>query len=248
MSVSNTAHAQAWENIEQGSFDMQSEVEQQLKDFGIDPSQADDNVRQKIQEELEQFRKDMAENDLESMDRKARKMLEKVRKERMLRTIVEAKAGLKVGWPIEHMPKRNALPPTWEEYESSYDHKAWIIYKDVEVQKKKPVSRLAKKAKPTPKKIERCPHLLVNCGGAVQRDGKKWLHVSISQRHGYPSWPDIKMVKSYLLGPLAEAYMVLPEETPQSSAGTVMHFFYCLDSEKENGKMLPDFTAGTGTL
>ena len=219
-------------------------IEEELRKMGLDPEKVGERGRQLARETLSKFDRDLSQSlgeAADNLDDAGREMIERVRRERMARTVLEAQAGLEVGWPHQYIPSREKLPPEWEEHEHSFDHRAWNIVETTEFKHRKGPKRGQTETVKTPR-------LHVTMAGALERDGKPWIRIAISQRKGYPHWRDIKMVKSYLLGPEAWAYLVMPPETDQSSAGTVMHVFHCLETEKPGGQYLPDFTGGTGIV
>jgi len=204
-------------------------------------------------------------------EKDALEMHERVKKVRFEQTMKEGKAGLTAGWVHTYLPTRAQLPPNWWRKDSQIDYAEYLIYAEpVEQPRKKKKTfgsklKLAKKivtdsagtTKDLPDEEETNdanevpkgnPILLVQVGGYLMDDDKKWLQISVSQNGGYPHFLLIKDVKSRILGPKAFAYMVFPPDSEFSSAGIVMHLFHCLDSESGDGCELPDFTFGLGIV
>lgn len=79
--------------------------------------------------------------------------------------------------------------------------------------------------------------LLVLASVAVEADGKRWLHVSMSRATTLPSWKDYRAVKDLFVGRARKAIQVIPPEDEYiNHAEFVLHMFSCLD-----GDPLPDF-------
>lgn len=79
--------------------------------------------------------------------------------------------------------------------------------------------------------------LRVVVSGAIERDGKRWLHVSCSRRDRVPSWDDLKLVKEVFLGNDRLAVQVLPRaEEYVNIHPYVLHLWCCVD-----GDPVPDF-------
>ncbi len=86
--------------------------------------------------------------------------------------------------------------------------------------------------------------LAVIVSAAVEQDGRRWLHVSLSRRSRLPSWDDLKNVKDVFVGRDRTALQVLP---PQARYVNIhphcLHLWCCLD-----GDVTPDFTRGSESL
>ncbi len=85
---------------------------------------------------------------------------------------------------------------------------------------------------------------------AVERDGLKWLHLSLSRRDRLmPRWDDIQLMRAIFAPKDAHGYMCFPPESEyvhSPGAGIsieVLHIFYCLD-----GRKLPDFRPDTESM
>lgn len=103
------------------------------------------------------------------------------------------------------------LPPGWRCYESAIDGATWRV-EDVKGE------------------------MAVIATSATERDGREWVHVSISRRDRCPSWADLVRVKECVLGN-REAYCVIPpRERYVNVHPNCLHCFACLD-----GPVLPDF-------
>jgi hypothetical protein len=85
--------------------------------------------------------------------------------------------------------------------------------------------------------------VLVSC--ARQLDGKRWLHVSVSQRNmTVPSWELLCEVKDLLIGSERTALQVLPARAKHVNIHRgCLHLWSCLD-----GDVTPDFTGGGDTI
>ncbi len=83
---------------------------------------------------------------------------------------------------------------------------------------------------------------IVSC--QFERDGRPWIHLSVSHRVRVPSWREMREVKELFLGN-REAYSILPpRERYVNIHPNVLHLFALLDG----APVLPDFTWGTGSL
>lgn len=86
--------------------------------------------------------------------------------------------------------------------------------------------------------------LSVIFSGAVEQDGKRWLHVSCAYKDRLPSWMDLREIKDVFLGADVYAYQVLPPREHFVNINRYcLHLFCCLD-----GPQLPEFTRGGSTL
>lgn len=83
---------------------------------------------------------------------------------------------------------------------------------------------------------------IVSC--AEERDGRWWMHLSVSHRSRVPTWQELAWCKEIFLGD-REAYQVLPpKERYVNIHPNVLHMFTRLDGDA----VLPDFTRGTGSI
>lgn len=81
-------------------------------------------------------------------------------------------------------------------------------------------------------------NLRVIASAAVEQDGQRWLHVSLSRPKSIPNWVDVRKVKREWLGD-AEGYMVFPPEHRYVNLNPyVLHLWSCLDAP---GGVLPAF-------
>lgn len=79
--------------------------------------------------------------------------------------------------------------------------------------------------------------LHVICSAAVERDGRRWMHVSCSRRNRLPSWEELRLVKDTFIGPDRRALQILPPQSEYVNLHpNVLHLWSCLDSDG-----LPDF-------
>lgn len=79
---------------------------------------------------------------------------------------------------------------------------------------------------------------------AVESDGKRWLHFSMSCVSRLPKWDEFVAAKEAFLGPESKAIQVIPARSEYVNINpNVLHLFVCLD-----GDPLPDFTRGSGSI
>jgi hypothetical protein len=79
--------------------------------------------------------------------------------------------------------------------------------------------------------------MTVICSAARERDGRRWLHVSMARPDRLPSWPDVHAVKELFLGAKRRALQVLPPEDEYVNVHpNCLHLWSCLDDDG-----LPDF-------
>lgn len=79
--------------------------------------------------------------------------------------------------------------------------------------------------------------LLVICSGNVERDGKRWLHVSMSRRSRLPSYEDMCLVKDTFVGRERLAVQVFARTADHvNHMPYCLHLWSCLD-----GDPVPDF-------
>lgn len=79
--------------------------------------------------------------------------------------------------------------------------------------------------------------LMVIMTGMVERDGKRWLHVSFSRPNRTPSYADLVLVKERFIGADLQAITVHPRAAEHVSLHNYcLHLWCCLD-----GDGLPDF-------
>ena len=80
--------------------------------------------------------------------------------------------------------------------------------------------------------------------GAVEQDGKRWVHVSVARPTRLPSYDDMAWAKQTFMGADAYAYSVwAPVDKHVNIHPWCLHLWACID-----GDGLPDFTAGTGSV
>ena len=71
----------------------------------------------------------------------------------------------------------------------------------------------------------------------VERDQKRWLHVSLSRRNRLPTWADLRIVKKVFVGRDRLAVQVFPRDADYVNIHPyVLHLWSCLD-----GDPVPDF-------
>ena len=78
----------------------------------------------------------------------------------------------------------------------------------------------------------------------TEKDGKRWLHASVSRKDGtLPNYQDLKKLKSLCIGEDKTALQVFPPATKFVNIYEVLHLWTCLD-----GDVTPDFTRGGKTI
>lgn len=77
--------------------------------------------------------------------------------------------------------------------------------------------------------------VIISC--CVERDGKNWVHLSVSKRKQYPSWDEFSQVKDLFLGSESLAIQVLPPRSEWvNDHNYCLHLYQCLDE-----RPTPDF-------
>jgi hypothetical protein len=70
-----------------------------------------------------------------------------------------------------------------------------------------------------------------------ERDGKRWIHISVSHRDRIPTWDELRHVKDWMIGKDKLAIQVLPPEAQYvNEHPRTLHLWHCLD-----GDPTPDF-------
>lgn len=78
-----------------------------------------------------------------------------------------------------------------------------------------------------------------------EEDGRMWVHFSMSHKTRVPTWEELRDAKEIFLGD-RYAYLVFPPKRFYVNiCERALHLFACLEGE---GKRLPEFTRGTGSL
>lgn len=74
-----------------------------------------------------------------------------------------------------------------------------------------------------------------------ERDGRRWVHVSVSRTDRFlPTWEDLKHVKAWTIGADKLAIQILPPDAEFVNIHPgVLHLWHCLD-----GSPVPDFRHG----
>jgi hypothetical protein len=85
---------------------------------------------------------------------------------------------------------------------------------------------------------------------AIETDGRRWLHVSVSKpsKAKMPTYEDIQTMRKLFVGEHRECYMVFPPAERYVNINPVLHLWTCLDAEKG---VLPQFDGvvnGTRTV
>jgi len=79
---------------------------------------------------------------------------------------------------------------------------------------------------------------------AIEKDGRWWMHVSVSKRSGMPTYADLAYIKKHFIGDELKAIQVFAPMTEHVNIHPrCLHLWACLD-----GDVLPDFTRGTGSI
>ena len=82
--------------------------------------------------------------------------------------------------------------------------------------------------------------LMVILSGAVEQDGHRWMHLSVSHARRLPRWRELVEVKELFLGTTSAAYQVIPPREKYININPrVLHLWCCCDATP-----LPDFTRG----
>lgn len=92
--------------------------------------------------------------------------------------------------------------------------------------------------------FQRLDKMTVIVSGAMEQDGKRWLHVSFARPSRLPDWEDMMLVKDIFVGRQRKAVSVIPPRAEHVNIHpNCLHLFHCVDDDP-----LPDFTRGGGTL
>jgi hypothetical protein len=88
--------------------------------------------------------------------------------------------------------------------------------------------------------ISTVEHMSVIESIAIEQDGKRWHHVSVSRPDRLPSYDDLVFVKEHWIGDTRYAYQVFPPKHKHVNFDPhCLHLWSCLDATP-----LPDFTRG----
>jgi hypothetical protein len=84
--------------------------------------------------------------------------------------------------------------------------------------------------------------LIVLVSADMERDGRRWLHVSTSRKDRIPSYDDLVLVKILFIGETREAYQCfVPKARHFNAHPFCLHLWCCLDA---TDGVLPDFSRG----
>lgn len=73
----------------------------------------------------------------------------------------------------------------------------------------------------------------------VQKDGKRWLHVSVAKPgNKMPTYDDLQVARRLFVGEDRECYQVFPTKDRYVNFGNVLHLWCCLSSPEG---VLPHF-------
>lgn len=88
--------------------------------------------------------------------------------------------------------------------------------------------------------FNRARKLSVIVSDAVEKDGRRWRHVSCSLRHRVPNYEELCLIKRLFIGDDREAYSVWPRKSHYVNLHPhCLHLWCPLD-----GPVLPDFSSG----
>lgn len=75
---------------------------------------------------------------------------------------------------------------------------------------------------------------------AVEDDGRRWLHVSVSKSPSkkMPTYEDLQEARKWFIGEHRECYQVFPTKDRYININPVLHLWVCLDAEEG---VLPKF-------
>lgn len=75
---------------------------------------------------------------------------------------------------------------------------------------------------------------------AVEDDGRRWLHVSVSKSPSkkMPTYDDLQEARKWFIGEHRECYQVFPTKDRYININPVLHLFTCLEAEQG---VLPKF-------
>lgn len=126
--------------------------------------------------------------------------------------LIEARAGLAsdVAWVAPWLPE--ALPPGWALVEAAPDGASYRHRRG----------------------------MTVIVSGAVEGDGRRWLHVSLARPDRLPSYQDQALVKNLFIGRDREAYSVWARQSRHVNIHPFALHLWC----PVDGPVLPDFTRG----
>lgn len=86
--------------------------------------------------------------------------------------------------------------------------------------------------------------LMVICSGAVEEDGRRWVHVSVSRKSRIPSYDDLRVVKHLFIGGDKQAVQLFPPDDRHINLHPFcLHLWHCID-----GDGLPDFAHGGNSI
>lgn len=86
--------------------------------------------------------------------------------------------------------------------------------------------------------------LRVLCSARVERDGKRWMHVSCSTPTRLPTWDELRLVKDTFIGRDRLALQLLPRQAEYvNDHPYTLHLWSCLD-----GDVTPDFRNEFGSI
>lgn len=87
-------------------------------------------------------------------------------------------------------------------------------------------------------------NMIVIASIAVELDGHRWLHMSITSKNRIPTYEELTFMKKHWAGDVRKCIMVFPSTTEHVNIHPrCLHLWCCIDSDP-----LPDFTQGMGTI
>jgi hypothetical protein len=117
-------------------------------------------------------------------------------------------------WVVEYLPR--VLPVGWEVLEDGLDGRKYA---------------------------HRTRRLSVILSGAVELDGRRWLHLSVASPDGIPAYRCLCDMKRLFLGDRKALQIFPPKVEHVNIHPNCLHLWACLDADP-----LPDFTRGSGSL
>ena len=80
---------------------------------------------------------------------------------------------------------------------------------------------------------------------ARERDGRRWLHVSVSNPGRLPTYAELVEIKNGLIGRGRMAYQIFAPDTEHVNFHSrCLHLWSCLDGDGPGGAVTPDFRKG----
>lgn len=88
--------------------------------------------------------------------------------------------------------------------------------------------------------------LTVIMSGAIEADGNRWIHVSVSHKRRMPRWQELALLKDWLIGEERNVVQVMPRRSQWVNLHeNCLHMFAPVDP---SDYPLPDFARGGVTI